>query len=298
VARVAGIHLTHADRVLYPEQGVTKASLAQYYRLVADWMLPHVARRPLALVRCPSGRGGPCFYQKHVGEGWPDAIHGVEIEEVQGKVQWHAAIDDAAGLVALVQFGVLEIHPWGAREDRVDRPDRLIIDLDPGPGVEWKEVQRGALAVRDVLAEAGLESFPRTTGGKGLHVVTPIERRVEWDELKAFAGLVSDRVRRREPGRYVLTVTKSKRAGKILLDYFRNGFGATSIASYSSRARPGAPVAVNLGWDELDQVASSDAWNVTTLPHRLAALDGDPWAGFFDVRQAITKAAWSRLERA
>jgi bifunctional non-homologous end joining protein LigD len=169
---IAGITLTHPERVLNPEQGVTKRDLAADYQAVADWILPHVADRPLSLVRCPRGRSEKCFYQKHVSDSVPAAIHGVEIQEEKGS-GIYVMIRDLAGLIALVQLGVLEMHPWGARADRVERPDRLVMDLDPGPGVTWKTLQEAAVEVRGVFEELGLESWLRTSGGKGLHIVAP-----------------------------------------------------------------------------------------------------------------------------
>ncbi len=285
---VAGITLSNPHRVLYPEQGVTKRGLAGYYEAVADWILPHVADRPLSLVRCPRGMTGECFYQKHVSDSVPDAIHGVEIREENG-IGVYVMIRDLAGLIALVQLGVLEMHPWGARADRIERPDRLVMDLDPGPGVTWKTLQEAAVEMRGVFEELGLESWLRTSGGKGLHVVVPFERRTSWDDLKAFTAGISRLMERRSPSRYVATMSKAKRHGKIYVDYLRNSRGATAVASYSTRARAGAPVATPLRWDELSRVDDPAAFNVRSVPRRLASLKVDPWNGFLDVRQVITK---------
>lgn len=285
---IAGIRITHPDRVLYPEQGVTKRDLAGYYAAVAERILPHVAGRPLSVVRCPRGREGSCFYQKHRGEGFDPAVGGVEVEEKDGTVETYLTIRDAAGLVALVQAGVLEIHPWGSRGDRLDRPDRLILDLDPGPGAGWPAVVEAARTIGRRLDALGLVNFVRTTGGKGLHVVAPLERRAGWDRLKRFARAVADETVAGDPTRYTATAAKSERAGKIFIDYLRNARGATAIASYSTRARPHAPIATPLAWPELDHLESAAAHTLATLPHRLATLQADPWAGFFDLRQSIT----------
>lgn len=293
---VAGIEITHPDRVLFPEQGVTKLALAEYYETIADWILPHVARRPLSVVRCPRGSQEECFYQKHLGEGWPEPVYGIDIEEKGGGTVPYLAVRDLEGLVSLVQFGVLEIHPWGCREDRIERPDRLIFDLDPGSQVPWKRVLEAARRLRDVLAQLELESFVRTTGGKGLHVVVPLVRRSSWDEVKDFAKAVAESVEKQEPGSYVTNVRKEKRRGKILVDYLRNSRGSTAVASYSTRARRGAPVATNLAWEELDSLASAAAYDIASLPRRLAALEDDPWAGFSEPSQSITRPAWRRLE--
>ena len=286
--RIAGVRLTNADRVLYPDQGRTKLDLARYYEVVADWVLPHVVNRPLSLVRCPRGRGEKCFYQRHLTEGMPEPVRGILVEEKESR-SLYVGIDDLTGLVTLVQFGVLEIHPWGSRADRLDRPDRLVMDLDPGEGVEWASIVDAAFELREALECVGLTSFLRTTGGKGLHVVVPLVRRSGWDEVKGFARQVAVGFARRDPGRFVATAKKSERAGRIYVDYLRNGWGATAIASYSIRARPGAPVATPLRWDELPKLSRSDRYDVDTIPRRLASLQTDPWEGFFDLKQSITR---------
>lgn len=286
---IAGVRVTHPERVLYPEQGLTKGDLAEYYAGIAERMLPHVAGRPLSVVRCPRGREKTCFYQKHRGEGLDEAIGGVEIEEKDGTVATYLMIEDVAGLVALVQAGVLEIHPWGCRADRLERPDRLVIDLDPGPGVEWPEVVESARGVGRRLGELGLTSFVRTTGGKGLHVVAPLDRRVDWERLKHFARAIAEAVVEEEPEHYTANALKRERSGRIFVDWLRNARGATAIASYSTRARPGAPVATPLAWSELGGIESGAAFDVGNLGRRLASLERDPWEGFFELRQAITQ---------
>ena len=287
---VEGVRLTSPDKVLYPEQGVTKRDLADYYRSVADWILPHLAGRPLSLVRCPEGADSECFYQKHLSGTFPAALGSVEIEEKDGDVRTYVTVDDLPGLLGLVQIGVLEIHVWGSRRDRIERPDRMVLDLDPGEGVPWVRVIEAAYDCRNLLAELGLESFVKTTGGKGLHVVVPLVRTAEFDDVKAFARAVADEAVRRKSDRYLANMSKAKRKGKIFIDYLRNGRGATFVAPYSTRARPGAPVSVPIGWDELSPDLRSDAFDVTNLPRRLAGLGADPWARIGAVRQQITKA--------
>lgn len=286
-AVVAGVPLSHPDRVLFPEMGITKQDLAEYYAAVADWALPHLVDRPLTLVRCPAGRTGQCFYQKHLADSLPDQLRGVKIREKSGTDEYPVA-DDLAGLVSLVQMGVLEIHPWPARADDVEAPDRLVMDLDPGEGVPWKSVVTAARELRDVLGELGLESFVRTSGGKGLHVVAPLSRRNTWDQLKSFAHGLADAMVRLDPARYIATMSKEKRRGKIYVDYLRNQRGATAIASYSTRARTGAPVAAPLTWRELTVRIKPDGFTVVNMPTRLAKLKADPWDGFFGLRQSIT----------
>jgi bifunctional non-homologous end joining protein LigD len=191
-------------------------------------------------------------------------------------------IEDLAGLISIVQMGALEIHPWPARADDVERPDMLVFDLDPAPDVAWKNVVQGARDVRELLEKLGITSFLRTSGGKGLHVVVPLARRNTWEEAKAFAKAVADNL-------YIATMSKAKRVGKVFVDYLRNQRGATAIASYSTRARSGAPVATPLAWDELSARIKPDTFHVKNVPKRLAGLKEDPWKGFFVVRQSITK---------
>jgi bifunctional non-homologous end joining protein LigD len=286
-ATVAGIAITHPERVVDPESGRTKLEVAQYYEATAEWILPHVIGRPLSLVRCPQGRHKQCFYQKHLTEAMPEQISGVMVEEMNGREEY-VMIRDRVGLIALVQMGVLEIHPWGARADNVERPDRLVFDLDPGEGVEWQRVIDAARQVRDVLQQTGLESFVRTSGGKGLHVVVPLQRRADWEQTKQFTASIAEALVQRDPDHFVMTMTKSRRKGKVFVDYFRNGRGATAVASYSTRARAAMPVATPLRWEELAGVQTSTAFTVSNLPQRLARLKRDPWDGFFEARQSLT----------
>jgi bifunctional non-homologous end joining protein LigD len=269
----SSVRLTHPERVLWPEEKLTKQGLADYYAQVAERALPHLVDRPLAIVRCPSGRTKPCFFQKHAGPGKRE----------------HLSIHDFNDLMALVQMAAVEIHPWGAREGRTDRPDRLIFDLDPGPGVPWKKVVATALAIRERLDADGITSFVRTSGGKGLHVVAPLVPRGTWNELRAFARGLAEEFVRRNPDDFVATSAKSARAKRIFIDWQRNGEGATAVAPYSTRARPGAPVAAPIAWSELSKVRSGDAIRVRDMKRRLAK--PDPWAGFFELRQTLPASA-------
>ena len=292
----AGIRLTHPDRVLFPDAKITKRDLAVYYAAVAPFLLPHVKGRPLSLVRCPNGASKACFYQRHLGESMPEAVRGIRIKEQAGMATY-IAIDDLAGLISLVQMGVLEIHPWGSREDRLDRPDRLIFDIDPAEDLAWGDVVRAGRHVKDRLEDLGLSSFVRTTGGKGLHVVVPLVRRASWEELKDFAKSFADALVREKPKNYIAQSSKAKRAGKIYLDYLRNEQGATAVAAYSTRARPGACVATPLAWDELTPSLRPERFNTRTVPERLETMKQDPWHGFFEARQTITKGMLAQVER-
>ncbi len=285
---IAGVSLTHPDRVLFPEQRLTKLALAQYYERVADWIIPHLEHRPLTLVRCPEGYRAECFYQKHATETMPDAIERVNIQEDK-TMSIYMVADSLPAIVGLVQMGVLELHTWGARQYRLDRPDRIIMDLDPDPTVPWKSVIEAAQLLRTLFNELGLACFLKTTGGKGLHVAVPIQRVHTWDEVKSFAKAIAEHLVTLIPERFVANMSKQKRKGKIYVDFLRNARGATAIAAYSTRAKPFAPVSVPLAWDELSIDLRSDHFNVANVPQRLAHLHRDPWHEYFVVKQKLTK---------
>jgi bifunctional non-homologous end joining protein LigD len=279
----AGITLTHPERILWPAAGITKQGLADFYADIADWILPHVAGRVLSLLRHPSGTDKKGFFAKHPWAGLSDVVQRIDVGEKEPMLVLH----DLTGLMSLVQAGVVEIHPWGSRADRLDAPDRLIFDLDPGDDVPWSAVIAGAIEVRDRLASSGLQSFVKTSGGKGLHVVVPIEPRNDWHEGKAFTMAVAEAMARERPDRYVATVAKRARRGHIFIDYLRNDRGSTAVSAYSTRALPQASVSTPLAWDELSEGLRSDHFTVGNLRHRLAYLKEDPWQGFFKVRQRL-----------
>ena len=283
---VAGVPLSHPERVLWEEQGVTKQGLAEFYAEIADWILPHLVDRPLSLVRCPSGSQKHCFFQKHA---WAGLGEGIREIEVPGDTEKMLAIKDIKGLVSLVQAGVLEIHPWGSKLPKLTMPDQLIFDLDPGDDVAWTQVVEGAREVRERLQGIGLESFVKTTGGKGLHVVVPLAPDTGWDEAKSFARVFAEQMAGDSPDLYVSTMSKKIRKGRVFVDYLRNGQGATAVAAYSTRARTGAPVATPLSWEELGPDVKGDHFNVSNLVRRLQHLDRDPWADFFKTRQSLKK---------
>ena len=293
--QIAGIALSNADRVLYPGQGLTKLDLAAYYEAISPWMLPHVAGRPLSLVRCPGGRGKACFYQKHWSGHLPEALETVEITEASGSTGTYSVVRDAAGLVSLVQFGVLEVHVWGARADQVESPDRIIFDLDPAPEVSWARVRAGAERLRDLLGEVGLESWLKTTGGKGLHVALPIARRSSWTEVSAFARAVAERLVADEPERYLSKASKAARAGKIFVDWLRNTRGATAIAPWSTRAREGAPVSAPIPWKDLAALKSADQYTVENAHALVERLKRDPWGEMVRSKQRLTGAMVKKI---
>ena len=288
-ARAATRQLTHPEKVLFPEQGLTKRDLASYYAAVADWMLPHVAHRPLMLLRCPDGRHRQCFVQKHARDA-PAQLLRVTVEEAHGRRAQYLALDSLQGLLALVQLGTLELHVWSARLDRLERPDQLLLDLDPDEALAWPQVLDAARQVRERLRALGLAAFVRTTGGKGLHVVTPLARRHDWSEVKAFAKALAEDIVRQDPTRYTAQAARAVRPGKIHLDWLHNAPGATAIASYSTRARAGAPIATPLAWDELASDREPESFNVRTVPARLQALARDPWHDFDALRRPLTAA--------
>nr|WP_314623283.1 DNA ligase D [uncultured Noviherbaspirillum sp.] len=285
-AVVAGVRLSHPSRVLFARAGVTKFDLARYYEDIADWVLPHLAQRPLTLVRCPQGHH--CFFQKHANDTTVEGVGRIEVP-TGGATATYMTAGTLPELVRLVQMGVLELHTWGARAGHLDRPDRIIFDLDPDTALEWKNVVEGALLVRSLLEDIGLASFVKTTGGKGLHVVVPLAPAHGWDEVKAFSKSVAQQLEKVLPDRFVASMSKAKRGGRIFVDYLRNASESTAVAAYSTRAKPEAPVSTPLAWDELgDSKLRSDSYNVLNLRQRLDRLKQDPWAGYFDSKQRLT----------
>lgn len=273
------VKLTHPDRIYWPDTGVTKQGLADYYAEIWPHIEPFVTGRPLALLRCPSGIAGEKFFQKHAWKGINPNI--VLIKDPKDPDDEPLiSIDSLDGLIGLVQSAVLEIHPWGSTVADWERPDMIIMDLDPGDGVSWDRVIEAAEETRDRLKEAGLTAFIKTSGGKGLHVVAPLKPKAEWPAVKDFTKAIADAMAADSPDRFVSTIAKAKRGGKILIDYLRNQRGATAVAAYSSRARPGAAVSAPLTWEELNPGIGPAYFTVENMPKRLASLRRDPWEGF------------------
>jgi bifunctional non-homologous end joining protein LigD len=283
--------ITHPDKVLDPDSGMTKQALAEYYLAVAGQMLPHISERPLSVVRCPAGTGKPCFFQKHVGSGLPNGVESVSVPNRKtGKREEFLTLDSADGLLGLAQMGVLEIHPWGSRNDSLEQPDRIIFDLDPDESIGWQTLAATARDLRARLKKLGLISFLKHTGGKGLHVVVPIEPEHQWPTAKEFAHAVVLEMEKEQPELYVTKMTKTLRKNRIYLDYLRNDREATSIAPFSPRARPGAPVAITLSWSEL-ALQSAPAFHVTDFAQWRSRLNRDPWKDMIRTRQHLTAAA-------
>jgi bifunctional non-homologous end joining protein LigD len=273
------VMLTHPDRLYWPDEGVTKEGLADYYAEIWRSIAPFVVGRPLALVRCPNGVSGEKFFQKHAWKGLNPKIVLVK-DPTDPSDESLISIDSLDGLIGLVQSAVLEIHPWGSTVTDWERPDMIVMDLDPGDHVPWQDVITAATEVRQRLEDAGLAAFVKTSGGKGLHVVSPLKPKMDWPAVKAFAKGIANAMAADSPNRFVATITKSKRRGKILIDYLRNQRGATAVAAYSTRARPGAAVSMPLAWEELGMGIGPAYFTVANTPIRMASLAQDPWDGF------------------
>ncbi len=291
---IAGVRITHPERVLFDEPGLTKKALARYYDEVAEWLLPDLRKRPLSLVRCPQGPGEGCFYQKHIGPEWPAEIERVPIAEADGEGVY-AVANTAAAVVALVQRGVIELHVWGATTGDLAEPDRMVFDLDPDLAVPWREVMAAARLVRDRLADLGLESFVKTSGGKGLHVMVPLAARHGWDEVKSFSRAFAESLATEEPGRFTAKMAKRERPRRIFVDYLRNAPGATTVAAYSVRALSGAPVSTPLHWDELGGRVKPASFHAGNVVRRLHGLRSDPWKAFRRTPQTLAAAMKRKL---
>ena len=284
-ATVSGIKISHPDRVIYPASHITKVKLAEYYLSVADHILPHVINRPLSMVRCPEGATEPCFFQRHVGLGKTPYLHEVEVQ-VKDKARNYLMIQDVKGLISLVQWGVIELHPWQCSVKYLTKPDRMVFDLDPDPSAAWKQLVEGANEVKQRLEQFGLKTFLKTTGGKGLHIVIPLTPVYSFDTIKSFAKAIADSMVSDNPSRYVAKLSKVARKGRIFVDYLRNDITSTAVAAYSARARPGATVSTPLKWTELNASLKLNSFTVESMPERLAK-QKDSWADFFKIRQKI-----------
>lgn len=284
----ADVNLTHPDRVYWPDEGITKQGLADYYAEVWPRIEPFIVNRPLALLRCPTGIDGQHFFQKHAWKGLNEHI--VEVDDPsETDEEPYIAIEDFDGLIGLVQAATLEIHPWGSSLKNWELPDILTMDLDPGEDVAWERVIEGAFETKERLEKHGLTTFVKTSGGKGLHVVVPLKPKADWENLKAFTKAIADEMAADSPDRYVSTISKAKRKGKILIDYLRNQRGMTAVAPYSPRARPGAAVSMPLAWDEVSPAIGPTHFTILNTPTRLVALKNDPWEDFRKAAKPLPK---------
>jgi len=259
--------------------------LLEYYEEVHEWILPYIVERPLTIVRCPENYK-ECFYQKHINKSTPKSLYGIKIREKE-KTDNCIYIKDEQGLMGLVQINALEIHPWGSTIEDIEYPDTITIDLDPAPSIEWKKIVETAKRIRKYLLDFNLKSFVKTTGGKGLHVVIPIQPEYKWNAVKDFTHAFVLMLVENHPDEYVSQMSKDKRKGKIFVDYLRNQRGATAIAAYSTRARQGAPVSVPLDWDELTNNIKDTYFTIANVPKRLQHLKKDPWRDYFKIKQSL-----------
>jgi len=289
-ASAAPIRLTHPDKILDAESQLTKKALADYYWAIAPHMLPQIAGRPLSLLRCPEGSGKACFYQKHTSGTLPIGIETIEVPDKKtGKPEPYITLSTPEALAGLAQMGVLEVHPWGSRNDDLEHPDRIIIDLDPDAAISWLTLAAAADEVRKRLQKLGLKSFLKSTGGKGLHVVVPIEPKADWSTVKDFAHKFVLDLERSKPALYLTKMTKSARVNRIYLDYLRNERGATSVAAFSPRARAGIPVALPLSWSDL-KLPERPLFHVADYPAWAPRLNRDPWKLLPSTRQTLPDA--------
>jgi bifunctional non-homologous end joining protein LigD len=283
---VGGIKVSHPDRIIDASTGITKLELVRYYESVADWLLPHLKGRPCSLVRGPNGVGGELFFQKHI-----ESLQITGIKELDAAL-WpgHASlleVPTAKALIGAAQMNVIEFHTWNALVRKIDRPDRVIFDLDPGEGERWERVQEAATLVRGLLQELGLESWLKTSGGKGLHVVVPLTPRDDWDTVKAFAQALVRHLAQVIPQRFTARMGAANRVGKLFVDYLRNNHGATTAAAYSARSRPGLGVSMPMAWDDLAALKRSDQWTVRTAREHLSFQRVDPWSAYWTCKQTL-----------
>ncbi|MDB5474150.1 MAG: ligD [Devosia sp.] len=292
-AEAAGVKLTSPERVIYPGQGVTKADLVAYYAAVAERMLPYVEHRPLSLLRCPQGRAKYCFFQKHDTGGFSDEMKSILITEKDGTTEDYFFVDNLAGLIAGTQMNVLEWHLWGARTKDIEKPERIIFDIDPDEGLGFEHVRSAAKEIRSALEDLGLQSYALVSGGKGIHVIAPLKPKLEWPEIKAFSKGFAQRLAEHYPDRFTANMSKARRKGKLFIDYLRNERGSTAVAPWSSRSREGAPAAVPVSWEELETIEAANQFSLAAAAGR--AKQPDPWKDYFAVSQTVTKTMLNKI---
>jgi len=294
IDEVRGVKISNPGRVVWPEPEITKLALARFYDEIGEWLLPHVKDRPLSLVRCPDGIGSECFYQRHLLMARSPG-HLKTVRRLKSSKSAYIYADSMDAVISAVQNNAIEFHTWGATVPDIQHPDRITIDLDPGPGVSWAQLAGAAGLTRTLLDGLGLESFLKTTGGKGLHIVAPIEPQLGWDEVKEFTRLVAVMLRKAQPDLFIEKMAKDRRDGKIFVDYLRNSETASAVSAYSARARKDAGVSTPVEWDELGRADLRERFTVLTVPKRLAKLTLDPWAEYRSTKQSVTPAMWKAL---
>jgi bifunctional non-homologous end joining protein LigD len=292
-AVVRGIRISHPDRIIYPRLEFSKLDLVRYYERVGDAMLPHVIDRPLTLVHCPDGLNAPCNYMRHRKVWGPDVLRRITIRE-KTKVGEYLVVDDIEGVIALAQIGVVEIHTWNSTSKDIERPNRLVWDFDPGPKTPWADVVKSAKAIRELLETLGLQSWLKTTGGHGLHVVVPIVPHRQWDECLDFARAVASALAATDRSLYTITFAKQGREAKILIDYLRNNRTNTSVCAYSARARESATVSMPIDWSQLSTRLKPERFTVETVGRKALA---DSWKDYWKAKQKISKAAFEAIQR-
>lgn len=285
-AQRPALRFTSPNKILFSAKKISKTDLADYYTSVQKWILPYIVKRPLTLVRCPQGADQHCFYQKHLSENPFEKIFPVRIKDKNG-ISDYLYIKDLNGLLSLVQLNVLEIHPWGCRIDQIEKPDSIIFDLDPAPEIAYKVLIDAAFFIQQQLADTALQSFVKTTGGKGLHIIVPIKRLYSWEDIKIFSENFVNFIVSERPNEFIGTMSKAKRQGKIFIDHLRNRRGATAVAPYSTRAKPTATVSTPLTWDELKYLKKIDFYHIHNVLKRIAELKDDPWSNFLNLHQTI-----------
>jgi bifunctional non-homologous end joining protein LigD len=291
---VAGVRISHPDRVIDKHTDTRKIDLVRYYESVADWILPHLQDRPVSLVRAPEDIGGELFFQKHAQK-----LSIPHVTQHPGLDPGHAAlitIDSVQALVGAAQMGTIELHTWNGVASNIEKPDRVVFDLDPDPALDWARMIEAAQLTHTLLEELGLRSFCKTSGGKGLHVVVPLSKHAGWDDVKDFSQAVAQHMATTLPKHFAAKMGAQNRKGKIFVDYLRNNRGSSTVAAFSARARPGLGVSMPISWDELADTTAGDQWTVANLHERLQTLREDPWAAYWKTRQRITAALTKRLE--
>lgn len=285
-ASIAEAKVSHQNKIYYPEINLNKLDVARYYEFAANWILPYIKARPLSIFRCINGIAGNCFFQKHLPSQSLKNIINIKIKKDDKEID-SFMVKTINGLIELIQLGALEIHIWGERCPHNGYPDQIVFDLDPGENIIWQQVIDTGLLLRDILAELNLTSFVKTTGGKGLHINVPIKPIYYWQQIHAFAKTIANTLVKLNPSLYIATAVKTERQNKIFIDYLRNSQGATSIAPYSTRAKPGALIATPLTWDELNLKIHSNHFTLINIKERLRCLKEDPWESFLTLNQQL-----------